>query len=439
MSWKEEINRLSKDELTYELTVLGVTTLTDVNEMRKALRRLRKLQKSASFVFPDYPYTYDEDREALEAKVKEIESLVSTFSDSSKSTEYKKVITKLTHATSRLNRCKPTTDEQRRQVSQMLVSLTSLGSSLRSKAKQFVMASTLNASIVGTASSPIKSTGAVVESSDESSDDEAKPGDSDKSSFVPMSVSNYVPLTKWNLHFSGENSVMTVNAFLERVEELMVARHVTKEQVFRSALDLFSGKALVWYRANRKKLSDWDELIVALREEFQHPDYDEMLFDEIRRRTQGTHESIGMYVSIMSNLFSRLAIKIPESNRVRIMSKNLAPFYQGQLGLADARTVDELVALGKKLEQRRSYVENYVPPPRRNQSLEPDLAYVDSASVSTVSTERSSSVKCWNCEQNGHMAINCRQPRRKHCYKCGQPNVTTRTCNRCSLNSRRVR
>lgn len=438
MSLKEEINRLAKDELTYELAVLGVTTLTDVNEMRKALRRLRRLQKSDSFVFPTYPYTFEQDHDALSAKGKEIQALVESFADTSKSADYKKVVTKLTHATSRLNRCKPTTDEQRKDVSQMLVSFTSLSSTLKSKAKQFRLSSTLNASVVG-ATVATTTVGVVAESSGDSSDDEQKPEEGHQCNRTPLPVPNYVPPSKWNVHFSGDNAMMTVNAFLERVDELMVARNASKEQVFRSALDLFSGKALVWYRANRRKLSDWDELTVALREEFQHPDYDEMLFDEIRRRTQGPNESIGMYVSVMSNLFSRLAITVPESNQVRIMSKNLAPFYQSQLGLAEMRTVDDLVALGKKLEQRRSYVENYAPPPRRHQSLEPDLAYVESTSASVISNERSVSLKCWNCDQEGHMAMHCRQPRRKHCYKCGQPNVTTRTCKKCSLNSRRVR
>lgn len=435
MNHKEEINRLSKDEIAYELAILGVTTISDMGEMRKTLRRLRKLQKSASFVSPKYPFTYEQDVEALEAKVKEIQALIDSFSDSSKSSGYQKISTKLTHATSRLNRCQATSDEQRQQVSQMLVSFTGMCTQLRAKAKQYARSSTLNASGILV---PEPVLGATGESSSDS-DDEVKPDASRKVEWVHSPTPSSVPVIKWNLQFSGDHSIMTVNAFLERVEELMIARNVTKEQVFRSALDLFSGRALVWYRANRKNLSDWDELTVALREEFQHPDYDELLFDEIRRRTQGPNESIGMYVSMMTNLFSRLSIQIPESNRVRIMSKNLAPFYQSQLGLAEIRTVDDLVAMGKKLEQRRSYVENYVPPPRRHQSLEPDLAYLASTSVSTVSHESSPARKCWNCDREGHIARDCRRPRRKHCYRCGQPNVTTTTCTRCPLNSRRVR
>lgn len=99
----------------------------------------------------------------------------------------------------------------------------------------------------------------------------------------------------------------------------------------------------------------------------------------------------------MTNLFSRLS-KISESNRLKLMCRNLAPFYQSQLGLAEIKTIDELVEKGKKLELRRYFVDNYVPPPRRNQTLEPDLAYIASSSTSSVSSiENRNERKCWNC------------------------------------------
>ncbi|KAK9751650.1 RNase H-like domain found in reverse transcriptase [Popillia japonica] len=121
-----------------------------------------------------------------------------------------------------------------------------------------------------------------------------------------------------------------------------------------------------------------------------------------------------------------------------MMCKNLSPFYQSQLGLTDINSISDLLDKGRKLELRRYFVDNYVPPPRRNQTLEPDLAYLASSSASTVSTDlaylASSSAstvstiedrnerKCWNCNANGHLSAQCRQPRRMHCYRCGEAN-----------------
>ncbi|KAK9751651.1 hypothetical protein QE152_g4875 [Popillia japonica] len=148
MDSREEINRLSKGELLYELKILGVTTLTNVDEMRKTLRHLRKIEGNASFVRPKHPYTCDKDLADLNAKLAEIKELVDSFSGLPKSPEYSKVSTKLVHTQRRLGRCVPTTDEHRQQISKLLVELASLSVTLRSKAKHLVRSSTLNASVL---------------------------------------------------------------------------------------------------------------------------------------------------------------------------------------------------------------------------------------------------------------------------------------------------
>ncbi|KAK9667484.1 hypothetical protein QE152_g41338 [Popillia japonica] len=120
-----------------------------------------------------------------------------------------------------------------------------------------------------------------------------------------------------------------------------------------------------------------------------------------RKRTQGPNESIGVYVSTMASLFSRLSIKVPEGNRIKIMVRNLSPFYQSQLGLVEIKSVEELLSIGRKLEWRKTCAERYVPPPRRQQSMEPDLAYMSSgSSVASVEANSRPALKCWNMVRN---------------------------------------
>lgn len=440
MSGKLTVNRLNRDELTYELQVRGASCSGTVTSMRRTLSKLLKLERSEKWEWPKHPFTFEDDAKYLEAKITEINTLIDSFVGDLVSVEFLKINCKLLHAIGCVNRSMPADDDQRVSQSKLLVTLVELSAKLDSKAKRLGRSGSANASILNI--SQIQTGPGAVSSADDESI-----SDSDESIIVTRGGGygnqvKPVPVMHWNLKYSGDHKTLTLNAFLERVEELRVARNVHKELLFSSALDLFSGRALVWYRAVRRSLSDWDELVVALREEFQSPSYDEELFDEIRRRTQGPNESISMYIALMTNLFERLTIAIPENNRLRIILRNLSPFYQSQLGLVEIRTVEELKSMGKRLEIRRACVEAYVPPPRRNQSLEPDLAcstpYMGTA-VASASDSRTNNVKCWNCGHLGHISINCRQPHTLHCYKCGHPGVTVRKCPKCNLNSNRVR
>lgn len=67
-------------------------------------------------------------------------------------------------------------------------------------------------------------------------------------------LSKPTPVSKWGLKFTGEKGT-SVNAFLERVSELKIARHVHDDELFDSAVDLFAGKALVWYRDARRSVN----------------------------------------------------------------------------------------------------------------------------------------------------------------------------------------
>nr|CAH7715377.1 unnamed protein product [Callosobruchus chinensis] len=62
--------------------------------------------------------------------------------------------------------------------------------------------------------------------------------------------------------------------------------------------------------------------------------------------------------------------------------RNLAPFYQEKLALVDVKSLAELRDLGKRLEERKEAVENFVGLCRRSSTMEPDIAYVaDSDSI----------------------------------------------------------
>ncbi|KAK4885308.1 hypothetical protein RN001_001579 [Aquatica leii] len=274
--------------------------------------------------------------------------------------------------------------------------------------------------------------------------------------FDDFTYRNNLHLYKWNLTYNGETSVLD---FLERVEELRIARNHSYQQLFHSAVELFSGQALHWYRAVRDNLNGWDDLVKKLKYTFLPCDYEHRLWDEIRNRTQGTDEKVALFVSLMENLFNRLSHKPSEHTRLDIIRRNLLPSFQQALALNDVFSIQELVRICRNIEDVNDRIQRFRPPPTNlAHTLEPNLAYRKlrfPSRISAVETDltslqypRSSETTnndvcavaqqlCWNCRKSGHRAQQCTLPPKMHCYRCGAPDVTVRTCSKCSGNARR--
>lgn len=437
MDAKIEINRLSKDELEYELSLYGVSGEATVESMRRSLRQLRRLYTGTNYELPAYPFSFEQDSTALQAKIKTLTDAVEKFSDVRTSSDYLKLSSSIACAFGRVQRSKPLTEADSKLRQQFSVQLVDLLSRLSHQAK-FARKSMVRAQSTLLDITMVTPPGNEDEASSSSSDESVAGATSVPTAHHPKPV----PVSSWGLKFSGNPKDMSVNAFIERVNELKVARNSNDRLLFASAIDLFTGNAAIWYRANKDTYNNWSDLMVGLRSEFLLPEYDEHLFEEIKHRTQGPNESIGIYVSVMKNLFGRLCTSVPESTRLKILVRNLAPFYQTQLGLVEITSIAQLLQYGKQLEARRASVEAYVPPPTRGKSLEPDLACVSASSGSdrgtTVEAGPSNSIKCWNCGRNGHRSAQCSQQRRRHCFGCGRPNVTRFSCPSCSGNGRRA-
>lgn len=277
-------------------------------------------------------------------------------------------------------------------------------------------------------------------------------GNDDVPSFF---YNKYLDIGRWNLKYDG---VSSVNDFLDRVEELRRSRGVSKAQLLRSAAELFTKDALLWFRTN--EFLSWDDLVVKLRDSFQPYDYENGIWEELRRRTQGAQERVVIFIASMEQLFDRLSRKPLEETRVRIIRRNLLPYIQSQLSLHVINSVQVLIQLCRVIEETEIRVQRFCPPPTNyRQLIEPGLAYhrptssTFSPSVSTISSEdlnvsqhsevtqpvrvnvlSSNQQTCWNCRGTGHRFRQCDKPRRLFCFKCGHDGVTTNRCPKCSKN-----
>ncbi|KAJ8930122.1 hypothetical protein NQ314_017112 [Rhamnusium bicolor] len=184
-------------------------------------------------------------------------------------------------------------------------------------------------------------------------------------------------VAKWNWTFDGKSGLLK---FLERLEELRISRGLTRSQLFKSASELFVGSAKIWFRAIRQYVTSWEELIFELKSAFLPHDFVNDMWDEIRKRTQGAHEKVVIYITTMENLFNRLP-KLPEEpSRVSIIQRNLLPYIQEaistHLTLQPVNRVRDLIKICRTAEETRCHVERFCPPTTNYRSLlQPDLAY----------------------------------------------------------------
>lgn len=239
---------------------------------------------------------------------------------------------------------------------------------------------------------------------------------------------------------------------------------MSKTILYHSAIEVLSDKALFWFRANKSIFRNWIELRDGLRTQFLPRNYNEQLWQQIKTRTQGEDESVGIYVAFIKNLFGRMKCEVSDEMSLAIIKKNLHPKYRPYLVSEDVSTEAQLIDLGRRAEESL-WTEDYSPPNRMKKGVESDLAYVcsegkslrinevaqgdlgdrmerpdrvreDSAHYPRVdknkvkrsdpSSSRGGSynqsladrIECYRCHRRGHIARNCMTQILK-CFDCG--------------------
>ncbi|XP_058448788.1 uncharacterized protein LOC131428762 [Malaya genurostris] len=162
-----------------------------------------------------------------------------------------------------------------------------------------------------------------------------------------------LPVSKWNItKYSGDDQGLKLNEFLELVQALSQAEHVSETELFESAVHLFTGSALKWYMTQRTtgRLLNWQHLIFELKRTYMHPDLDALIKMKIYQRRQQKHESFHEYYFELEKLFRTMSIQIPEYEKVQIIQQNMRIDYKRQMTFIPIVNLETLVAAGQKLD-----------------------------------------------------------------------------------------
>lgn len=444
--------RITRDELLYELQVRGLgegTNLT-VTDLRTAFKNALSLEKTSLAIEPPpYPYTFAEDMTALTENLERINNLILEFSGIQGDSKFKGIVSHIAHSIGRVNRSNPQQEEDKKFKAdfrlKLLLAYDRLVECVK-KQRRARDSTVFDLSVLRHTVEQPNAHSSRVESDSDSSDSEL------------VSKIKPVPIRDWGLKFSGRKGDMSFCTFVERIEDMRRSRGVSHAILFRDAVDLFVGDAYTWYNMVKEWATDWSSLMNLMREQFLPENFDSDLFEEIKRRSQGSQENIGLYIASMKGLFNKMHNPLPEATQLEIIMERIDPFYQPFLTFETVTSVTSLLSACRKLDIKRNLAKTFVPPPPKHTCLIPELAYASTSSdnlsidsgnsrrsvreINEISVSRNSApmetsspstaTKCWNCGEIGHISRRCPKPQTRYCYHCGHVGVTVRNCPKCS-------
>lgn len=373
---KLDISRLVKDELIFEINSRGglVDDTCKVEDMRSILRTLLSVEQEGKSFRVTLALDPKDELQIISAKIGEINNFIKSEITT---TLLRKLETKICHVLNRLEKIDSNDKADQETKARFLTTVLNFVVQFNQLQDNFKKGTSTSIPVDLSFQTSVNKTSTP---KSKVSNDPLVPnveyqGKSDLSELLnKLHINEISEVSKWKLKFSGENE-MGLNSFLERVTELAESRGITQDHLFKAAIEFFEGKALVFYRSVRDRVNNWESLCTIFKQEFLPTDYNDKLWNQIKNRTQGEKESVGIFVAYMNNLFKRLTTVVSDDVKLKIIRKNLLPFYQNQLILVDVHSIDELIDLCRKIDQARDSILSYIPPVFEKSNIESDLAY----------------------------------------------------------------
>lgn len=467
-------NHLIETELDYELLIRKLTSSRPVAEKRKILSRVLAKEKTSPdslVILADYDFDLENEKGAIERTLLQIGEAILDFTQSGGNANdhaFLRIKSRIVHITNRVKRLLKLLDIPNKVNDDQRDELTKFHS------EYYATCFKLEADLFEG-----------VQVGEQPRVEPLQPVINIPPTIVNCSRNN-ASVSDLNIKFNGDPK--SLYSFLESITEFSQSRHITEDDLFNSAVELFSGDAFVWYRSIKSLVNNWQGLVQRLKSDFLNSDIDEDIWEQIKKRKQKNNETIALFIAHMQTLFNRLSRPPVESSRIKYIRSNLLPEYIGQFALIDIVTIEQLLNLGKKLEEAKNiqrqnskiqYVSSYsnqehrghnkfYPQSHENKSNNDffqigspknkfgsnnskksynkisNKNYAKNSSSnavvetechpSTSKVESVSKLTCWNCGGENHRFTSCTAKRKIFCFKCGLENVKLANCPKCLKN-----
>ncbi|CAG4932611.1 unnamed protein product [Parnassius apollo] len=241
MSIQKYIDSLHKDEIRYELAIIGVSTDENVTNdaLRKQIRQVYKLARRGSMKCePLQSPSIASELEICTPKVELLESQLQAGKVDDRNLTLK-LSRRANYLMDRLAR---------------IFESSSHLSDLRSRLIRIL---------------------SVIDGEDSDTDSEyketqAQPSNQKVESNVIYVKDKPLNLNTFNLKF---DETTCVRVFIERLEELKEARNITEARILSAFSDLLENSSLCWFRSNKDNIHSYSQLLKCLRDDFDIPDF----------------------------------------------------------------------------------------------------------------------------------------------------------------------
>lgn len=167
-------------------------------------------------------------------------------------------------------------------------------------------------------------------------------------------------INDWKIKYSGRDNGERLLDFLKEVKFHAKSDHLDEDDLFDSAIYLFTDKAKTWYMngVDNEEFRSWKELVKELKREFLTHDHDyQSEFKAITRR-QGPKEKFKDFMYEMQKIFDSRTQPMTEKKKFEIVFRNMRSDYKSHAVSSEIDNLVDLKNMGRKLDEVFRYKYN---------------------------------------------------------------------------------